>query len=121
MPSQAKLKTCVDEESQPCTTKTQPDLTEASHSGAQPGSKDEAPRVSGTVSHRPTESNYHNVADFVERSSQGQYGVISLFDGVWSVLPILTEKIGYPPKAIVLVENDASTRELVCAVFGLQT
>ena len=50
---------------------------------------------------------------------QCRYGIISLFDGVSSVVPILRKKLGYPPSAIVLAENDPAIRELVCAEFGL--
>ena len=46
------------------------------------------------------------------------YGVISLFDGVSSVVPALCSKLGYPPKVVVLAETDDKLRGLVCAEFG---
>ena len=46
------------------------------------------------------------------------YAVISLFDGVSSVVPILKQKFGYPPIAAVLAESDLAIRELVCTEFG---
>ena len=46
------------------------------------------------------------------------YGVISLFDGVSTVVPTLQKKLGYPPTVIVLAEIDVSLRALVCAEFG---
>ena len=51
----------------------------------------------------------------------GRYGVIWLFDGVSSVVPILTKKFGYPPIAAVLAECDLAVRELVCAEFGYRS
>ena len=51
----------------------------------------------------------------------GKYGVISLFDGVSSVVRVLTKKLGCPPTAILLAENDESIRRLVCAEFGYRT
>ena len=50
--------------------------------------------------------------------TQGRYGIISLFDGVSSIVPIVTEKVGYPPVAVVLAENDIRIRSLVCDEFG---
>ncbi len=44
------------------------------------------------------------------------YAVMSLFDGVSSVVPILKQKFGYPPIAAVLAESNI--RELVCTEFG---
>ena len=35
----------------------------------------------------------------------GGYGVISLFDGVSSVVPILTRKLGYAPTVAILAEK----------------
>ncbi len=54
--------------------------------------------------------------------SIGRYGVISLFDGVSSVVPIiLKKKLGYPPVAAILAECDRSLRELVCTEFGYRS
>ena len=49
---------------------------------------------------------------------QRQYGIISLFDGVSSVVRILKQKLQQPPTAIVLAELDEKLRSLVCAEFG---
>ena len=46
---------------------------------------------------------------------QGQYGIISLFDGVSSVVRILKQKLQQPPTAIILAELDEKIRGLVCA------
>ena len=54
------------------------------------------------------------------QTKPGKYGVISLFDGVSSVR-VLTRKLGCPPTAILLAENDESIRRLVCAEFGYRT
>ena len=51
----------------------------------------------------------------------GKYGVIFLFDGVSSVVRVLTKKLGCPPTAILLAENDESIRRMVCAKFGYRT
>ena len=51
----------------------------------------------------------------------GKYGIISLFDGVSSVVKVLTKKLGCPPTAILLAENDESIRRLVCTEFGYRT
>ena len=51
----------------------------------------------------------------------GRYGVISLFDGVSTVMPILKKKFGYPPVAAILAECDLSLRELVCTEFGYRS
>ena len=48
---------------------------------------------------------------------RGRYGIISLFDGVSSVVPILRKKLGYPPVAVILAECDLSLRQLVCTEF----
>ena len=48
---------------------------------------------------------------------RGRYGVISLFDGVSSVVPLLKKKIGFAPVVIVLAENDNRIRSLVCNEF----
>ena len=55
------------------------------------------------------------------QTKPGKYGVISLFDGVSSVVRVLTKKLGCPPTAILLAENDESIRRLVCAEFGYRT
>ena len=47
-----------------------------------------------------------------------EYGVISLFDGVSTVVPTLHKKLGYPPAVAILAEIDGSLRALVCAEFG---
>ena len=49
---------------------------------------------------------------------QGQYGIISLFDGVSSVVRILKQKLQQPPTAVILAELDENLRSLVCAEFG---
>ena len=51
-------------------------------------------------------------------SIQGHYGIISLFDGVSSVVRILKKKLQQPPVAIILAEQDEKLRSLVCAEFG---
>ena len=53
--------------------------------------------------------------------SRGRYGIISLFDGVSSVVPILRKKLGYPPTAVILAECDLSLRQLVCTEFGYRS
>ena len=55
------------------------------------------------------------------QTKPGKYGVISLFDGVSSVVRVLTKKLGCPPTSILLAENDESIRRLVCAEFGYRT
>ena len=45
-----------------------------------------------------------------------EYGVISLFDGVSTVVPPLHKKLGYPPAVAILAEIDGSLRALVCAI-----
>ena len=52
---------------------------------------------------------------------QGQYGIISLFDGVSSVVRILKQKLQRPPTAIILAELDEKIRGLVCAEFGYRS
>ena len=52
---------------------------------------------------------------------QGQYGIISLFDGVSSVVRILKQKLQQPPAAIILAEFDEKIRGLVCAEFGYRS
>ncbi len=56
-----------------------------------------------------------------ERGIQGQYGIISLFDGVPSVVRILKQKLQQPPAAIILAELDEKNRGLVCAEFGYRS
>ena len=53
--------------------------------------------------------------------TRGRYGVISLFDGVSTVIPILKKKFGYPPVAAILAECDLSLRKLVCTEFGYRS
>jgi len=55
-----------------------------------------------------------------EIQPRGRYGVISLFDGVSSVVPLLKKKIGYPV-VVILAENDNRIRSLVCAEFGYRS
>ena len=57
----------------------------------------------------------------VNAVSRGRYGIISLFDGVSSVVPILRKKLGYPPTAVILAECDLSLRQLVCTEFGYRS
>ena len=52
---------------------------------------------------------------------QGQYGIISWFDGVSSVVRILKQKLQQPPAAIILAELDEKIRGLVCAEFGYRS
>ena len=59
--------------------------------------------------------------DHTIKTKLGKYGVISLFDGVSSVVRSLTKKLGCPPTAILLAENDEAIRRLVCAEFGYPT
>ena len=53
--------------------------------------------------------------------TQGDYGIISLFDGVSSVVRILKQKLGRSPTAIILAEKDEMLRSLVCAEFGYRS
>ena len=53
-----------------------------------------------------------------QAQANGGYGVISLFDGVSSVVPTLTRKFGYAPAVAILAENDIDVRAVVCAEFG---
>ena len=53
-----------------------------------------------------------------QAKSNGGYGVITLFDGVSSVVPTLTKKFGYAPTVAILAENDIDIRAVVCAEFG---
>ena len=57
----------------------------------------------------------------ITKTIPGKYGIISLFDGVSSVVRSLTKKLGCPPTAILLAENDEAVRRLVCAEFGYRT
>ena len=52
---------------------------------------------------------------------RADYGVIFLFDGVSTVVPIIQKKLGYPPTVVVLAEIDTSLRSLVCSEFGYRT
>ena len=69
------------------------------------------------------EQSYEEVQDNFneELQPQGRYGVISLFDGVSSVVPLLKKKIGYAPVVVILAENDNRIRSLVCAEFGYRS
>ena len=60
-------------------------------------------------------------ANSAAETVKGRYGVISLFDGVSTVLPILSKKFGYPPVAAIIAECDLSLRELVCAEYGYRS
>ena len=53
-----------------------------------------------------------------QAQANGGYGVISLFDGVSSVVPTLTRKFGYAPAVAIQAENDIDVRAVVCAEFG---
>ena len=57
--------------------------------------------------------------DQKETSEQAQitggYGVITLFDGVSSVVPALTKKFGNAPAVAILAENDIDVRAVVCS------
>ena len=53
-----------------------------------------------------------------QAQTKGGYGVITLFDGVSSVVPTLTRKFGYAPAVAILAENDIDVRAVVCAEFG---
>ena len=73
-------------------------------------------------SHRVEQSYEAVQANFDEElHPKGRYGVISLFDGVSSVVPLLKKKIGYAPVVVILAENDNRIRSLVCAEFGYRS
>ena len=55
----------------------------------------------------------------MERETLSPIGVISLFDGVSSVLPI-TDILGRPPTIFVGAENDQTLRHLVAEKFGFR-
>ena len=63
-----------------------------------------------------TESGQNEISE--QAQTNGGYGVISLFDGVSSVVPTLTKKFGYAPVVAILAENDIDVRAVVCAEFG---
>ena len=48
----------------------------------------------------------------------GNFGIISLFDGVSSVVPALCQKLQQAPAVAVLAEMDPALRELVSFEFG---
>ena len=48
----------------------------------------------------------------------GNFGIISLFDGVSSVVPALCQKLQQVPAVAILAEMDPSLRELVSFEFG---
>ena len=56
-------------------------------------------------SHRVEQSYEAVQANFDEElHPKGRYGVISLFDGVSSVVPLLKKKIGYAPVVVILAD-----------------
>ena len=61
---------------------------------------------------------YEEKVTMAQAQANGGYGVISLFDGVSSVVPTLTQKFGYAPAVAILAENDIDIRAVVCAEFG---
>ena len=61
------------------------------------------------------------LVDHTLKTKLGKYGVISLFDGVSSVVRSLTKKLGCPPTAILFAENDEAVRRFICAEFGYRT
>ena len=75
------------------------------------------PEQKGTSTNQ-TEAKLTTPANAVIR---GRYGIISLFDGVSSVVPILKKKLGYPPVAVILAECDLSLRQLVCTEFDYRS
>ena len=56
----------------------------------------------------------------MERETLSPIGVISLFDGVSSVLPIITDILGRPPTIFVGAENDQTLRHLVAEKHGFR-
>ena len=56
----------------------------------------------------------------MERETLSPIGIISLFDGVSSVLPIITDILGRPPTIFVGAENDQTLRHLVAEKFGFR-
>ena len=62
-----------------------------------------------------------NEANQEMRLPVGNYGVISLFDGVSSVVPILCNKLRQLPAVAILAEVDTSLSELVAFEFGYCT
>ena len=56
----------------------------------------------------------------MERETLSPIGVISLFDGVSSVLPIVTDILGRQPTIFVGAENDQTLRHLVAEKHGFR-
>ena len=111
-------------------TKEERGINEAAYAGSE-WSKQEGPPpcIPGTAcckvlpAQSRTSNNQTEVkgATPVNAVSRGRYGIISLFDGVSSVVPILKKKFGYPPTAVILAECDLSLRQLVCTEFGYRS
>ena len=74
--------------------------------------------VQNRILNNQTETKSATPANAVIR---GRYGIISLFDGVSSVVSILRKKLGYPPVAAILAECDLSLRQLVCTEFNYRS
>ena len=68
-----------------------------------------------------TLSGGNRAASYSANVSDSEYGIISLFDGVSTAVPIIQKKLGYAPVVTVLAEMDVSLRALVCAEFGYRT
>ena len=56
----------------------------------------------------------------MERETLSPIGIISLFDGVSSVLPIITDILGRQPTIFVGAENDQTLRHLVAEKHGFR-
>ena len=88
----------------------------------QPGPACESPPNRGQTGNPPGHCcSYAAVPPNIEapgKGIQGQYGIISLFDGVSSVVRILKQKLQQPPTAVILAGLDEKLRSLVCAEFG---
>ena len=77
------------------------------------------PEVEGqTVTEATGGQSYLRGEDKREPFPVGDHGVISLFDGVSSVVPTLCQKLRLAPKVVILAEMDQSLRELVAFEFG---